>query len=147
MSVPEAYPAPRRMVRPFHRPLRALAAAALVGTLATDSAYALTADFIWVDFSDWLIAVASVLGFVSLLVGVIEHFARRYWFRPPLVSALFDFVAWALAVVDLLIHTRDSWTSVMPWGLALSAVAVLMIVVSEIAQRAAPGPVLAEGTA
>ena len=144
MSVSVPYAAPRRLAWPFYRPLRALAAAALVGTLASDVAYALTADFLWADFSDWLVAVGVVVGAVALVVGLVETLARRQLQRPPLFSVLFDALAWALAILDLLIHTRDSWTSVMPWGLALSALVVLMLMISEWSQRSAP--VLVEET-
>ena len=147
MSATASLPRPRLLARPFHRPLRALAAAALVGALATDIAYALTADFIWVDASDWLIPVGVVFGLLALIVGLIEHFARRHWLRPALPSVLFDLIAWLLAIADLLVHTRDGWTSVMPWGLTLSTLVVVMLFVSEWSQRAAPAPVVVEGGA
>ena len=145
MSVSASLPRPRLLARPFHRPLRALAAAAILGALATDIAYALTADFLWVDASDWFVPVAVGFGLLALIVGLVEHLARRHWLRPVLSSVLFDLVAWLLAIADLLIHTRDGWTSVVPWGLALSALAVAALIVSEWTQRAAPAPVVVEG--
>jgi uncharacterized membrane protein len=35
-----------------------------------------------------------------------------------------------LAILNMLIHTRDAWTSVVPWGLALSALTVLAILIT-----------------
>lgn len=147
MSVSTSSARPRLLARPLYRPLRALAAGALVGALASDIAYALTADFPWVDASDWLVAVGVGFGLLALIVGAIEGVARRNRPRPVLPAVLFDLIAWLLALVDLLIHTRDGWTSVMPWGLALSALIVVMLIVSEWAQRMAPAPLVVEGGA
>ena len=33
-------------------------------------------------------------------------------------------LAWLLSVVNTFVHTRDAWTSVVPWGLTLSAIVV-----------------------
>jgi uncharacterized membrane protein len=150
MSVAEDYPARRARVRLFYRPLRAFAAACLIGGLATDIAYWLSADFIWVDFSDWLVSIGAAFGVAAFIVAVIEFFARGRLARPNLLSLVFDFFAWAAAILDLLVHTRDSWTSVVPWGLALSAVAVFILLVSEFTLftlRASPAPMLNERAA
>jgi uncharacterized membrane protein len=32
-----------------------------------------------------------------------------------------------LATLNMLVHTRDAWTSVVPWGLILFAVVVLIL--------------------
>jgi uncharacterized membrane protein len=33
-----------------------------------------------------------------------------------------------VATFNMLIHTRDAWTSVVPWGLALSGITVVLLV-------------------
>jgi uncharacterized membrane protein len=33
-----------------------------------------------------------------------------------------------LATFNLLVHTRDAWTSVVPWGVGLSASVVILLV-------------------
>jgi len=35
-----------------------------------------------------------------------------------------------LATFDMLVHTRDAWTSVVPWGLVLSATIVLVLILT-----------------
>jgi uncharacterized membrane protein len=150
MAAPEQFPATRVSARPFYRPLRGFAASCLIGALATDLAYSFTADFIWVDFSDWLVSIGAAVGVVAFLVGAIELLSRRGWARPRLPALVFDLVAWAVAVLDVMVHTRDSWTSVVPWGLALSAIAVLILLVSEWTSRtlrASPAPVVSERAA
>lgn len=62
---------------PFYRSLWAMASVCLVGVLFTDLAYLVSADFIWVDMSDWLVTFGVVVGFVALVVGFVETFAAR----------------------------------------------------------------------
>jgi len=38
-----------------------------------------------------------------------------------------NFVALVLATLNMLVHTHDAWTSVVPWGLTLSALVVLIL--------------------
>ena len=36
-----------------------------------------------------------------------------------------------LAALNMFIHTHDAWTSVVPWGLTLSAIVVVVLLVTE----------------
>ena len=130
----------------FYKPLRALAASSLVGALASDLAYWRTADFVWADFSDWLVFAAVVVGFFALIVAVVEGLARKQSSGAEfsLFYALLNVIAWILAVLDMFVHTRDSWTSVAPWGLALSLLSVLAVFASTWLQHAATSPAIAE---
>lgn len=135
------------MLRPsyiFHRPLKALAASCLLGALATDIAYWRTTDFLWADFSDWLITAAVVVGAVAFLVALVEALLRRRRGPFPWILGLLNVIAWLLAVADMFFHTRDSWTSVAPWGLALSFLAVLFVFIAEWMQHATSASRLAE---
>ena len=40
-----------------------------------------------------------------------------------------------MATVDVLVHTRDAWTSVVPWGLVLSAAVVVVLVITGLVTR------------
>ena len=42
-------------------------------------------------------------------------------------SALGNAAALVLSTLNMLVHTRDAWTSVVPWGLTLSALVVLIL--------------------
>ena len=55
-------------------------------------------------------------------------FSRRY--APPATFAVAALVAWVVAVFNMLVHTHDAWTSVVPWGVTLSAVTVLVLAVA-----------------
>jgi uncharacterized membrane protein len=85
----------------------------------------------WSDFSAWLVTAGVVVGYVAIVVGLIETLALRS-FRPGPngLWMIGNLVALILATFDMLIHTRDAWTSVVPWGVALSAGVVLVLLVT-----------------
>jgi uncharacterized membrane protein len=118
--------------QPFYRQVAAFAASCFVGTLATDIAYWRTADVIWADFSDWLVTVGICTGYVTIVVALIEIFAMRSrrLRRPTWPYVIGNVVALILATFNMLMHTRDAWTSVDPWGLVLSAAVVLVLLVT-----------------
>jgi uncharacterized membrane protein len=117
--------------RPLYSLLLAFAVSCFVGTLATDLAYWRTADVGWANFSDWLVTIGVVVGYAALVVAVIEVFIlrQRRPHRPNLLFAMGMIVALILATVNMLVHTRDAWTSVVPWGVVLSATVVLIALV------------------
>ena len=135
--------------QPFYRWLAAFAASCFVGTLATDIVYWHTADMMWADFSAWLLTVGVIVGYVTIVVAVIETFAVRSPLRrrltwPYMIGSV---VALILATFNTLVHTRDAWTSVVPWGLVLSAATILVLLVTAWMTRATDDPVGREVTA
>jgi uncharacterized membrane protein len=118
--------------RPIYRWLAAFTASCFVGTLATDLAYWRTADMMWADFSAWLLTVGVIVGCVTVVVALIETFAVRSPLRGRLTwpYALGFLVALILATLDMFVHTRDAWTSVVPLGLLLSAATVLVLILT-----------------
>jgi uncharacterized membrane protein len=128
-----AAPPARRLyarVPVFPIPL-AFAVSCLIGGLATDIAYARTANVMWADFSTWLVTIGVVVGWLSLVVAVIELIAVRSLLGFPTWPVVIGYIiALLLATLNMLVHTHDAWTSVMPWGLALSAVVVIILLVA-----------------
>jgi uncharacterized membrane protein len=100
--------------------------------LATDIAYWWTADMMWADFSDWLLTVGVIVGYVTVAVALIETFAIHSPLRGRATwrYAIGNVAALILATFDMLVHTRDAWTSVVPWGLVLSAATVLVLILT-----------------
>lgn len=133
--------------QPIYPLLAAFAASCLLGTLATDIVYWWTADIIWADFSDWLVSAGVVVGWVAVIVALIEIFAvrsarfrqRSGAYASALVLALIV-MALILATVDMLVHTRDAWTSVVPWGVILSAVVAALVLITAYMSRITDGP-------
>lgn len=99
------------------------------GALATDIVYANTADMQWTNFSVWLLTGGLVTGGLALFVGVFAHARDRQ--RGSVAAALVHGVGtisvMLLALWNVLVHSRDGWTSVVPTGLTLSIVTVLLI--------------------
>jgi uncharacterized membrane protein len=113
---------------PLHPTLVSFPICCLGGTLLTDIAYWKTAEMMWADFSAWLIAAGVILGWLAAIVGIVDLVGRRYATAPTpaWVYAAGNLTALIIATVNMLIHTRDAWTSIVPWGLALSALTVIV---------------------
>jgi uncharacterized membrane protein len=117
--------------------LAAFPLALFTAALATDIAYAVTSDMIWADFSDWLLAgglAIGILAFIAALVAAITH-RRAPAARPTFPLLLGGLVVLVLAGFDNLVHSRDAWTSVVPAGLALTAITVLVMLLTAFAAR------------
>ena len=86
----------------------------------------------WADFSDWLLTVGVIVGYVTVVVALIETFAiySPLHGRPTWRYAIGNVVVLILATFDMLVHTRDAWTSVVPWDFVLSAAIVLLLILT-----------------
>jgi uncharacterized membrane protein len=114
---------------PLHPMLVPFPIASFTGALATDIAYWRTANIMWSDFSAWLIMAGLVTGALAAIAGLID-FASRPAIRaqrPAWPHAIGNTVAMLLSFVNILVHSRDGWTSVFPTGLILSAFVVLIL--------------------
>ena len=98
--------------------------------LMTDLAYWATANLLWQNFSAWLLFAGLVGGGLAVLAWIVRQVLSRdrvVW-APAIVNPL----VLAAAFVNSLVHAGDGWTGVVPWGIALSAVTVLLMLVSAI---------------
>jgi uncharacterized membrane protein len=103
--------------------------ACFVGALLTDLAYWRTAQMMWADFSAWLLTAGVIVGILAAIAGVID-FAGNRLIRaqtPAWPHVLGNIAVLVLAIFNLLIHSRDAWTSVVPIGIVLSAVTVIIL--------------------
>jgi uncharacterized membrane protein len=122
-------PTAERGGRPILQVLASFPIACLTCALLTDIAYVQTANVMWADFSDWLLAAGMAGGVVAALAGLVGLLTKRrgrtqrsVW--PVVLGSLLVLV---IAFLNNLVHSRDAWTSVMPTGLVLSVVTVLMM--------------------
>ena len=117
---------------PLHAFLVPLPLICFAGALVTDIAYARTAVIQWANFSAWLLAVGLALGVVASSVGLIDLLRTPSGRRPAMGwwHMAGNIVALALALVNNFVHARDGWTSVVPTGLTLSAVTVLLLIIT-----------------
>ena len=103
----------------------------LVAALATDVMYYRTSIWQWSNASAWLIAAGLVLALVAAVVLVIDFLTGRagriVWGPFLLVAA-----AALLSLVNVLVHSRDAWTSVVPEGLGLSVVVSILLLIAAV---------------
>lgn len=117
---------------PIHPMLVSFPIACFVGTLLTDIAYWRSANQMWANFSAWLVSVGVVIGVLAAIAGVIDFIGDRRvrdaaaaW-----IHGIGNALAMVLAILNMFVHSRDGWTSVVPWGLTLSALVVLILLVT-----------------
>jgi uncharacterized membrane protein len=117
---------------PIHAALVPFPIVCFTLVLLTDIAYWRTANLMWQDFSSWLLLAGLVVGGLAALAGAIDLLfrSRVRSFGPAWVHGIGNVAVLLLALVNSLIHAGDGWTAVVPWGLVLSAVTVLVLIVT-----------------
>jgi uncharacterized membrane protein len=101
-------------------------------TLVSDLAYWKTAAMQWANMSAWLLTVGLIMAVVAAIAGLIDYLGDRRIRALPAVyiHALGNAFAVVLAVFNAFVHSRDAYTSVVPAGLILSALTVLILLVT-----------------
>jgi uncharacterized membrane protein len=100
--------------------------------LLTDIAFWQTSNLMWTEFSAWLLLGGIVFGVLAAVFGAIDLLARREVRAqgPAWPHAIGNVIVLILAFLNNLVHASDGWTSVVPWGLTLSALTVAVILVT-----------------
>ncbi|HLG82602.1 MAG TPA: DUF2231 domain-containing protein [Bradyrhizobium sp.] len=117
---------------PLHPMLVPVPIVCFIGALLTDIMYYATAEMMWADFSAWLLVVGVIIGLLAAIAGLVDLLSNRAIrsLTPAWPHALGNVAVLVLAFFNVLIHTRDAWTSVVPTGLILSIVTVLILPVT-----------------
>jgi uncharacterized membrane protein len=117
---------------PIHPMLVPFPIACFVGALATDIAYASTANMQWANFSAWLITAGLVITVFVALAGAIDFFGDRRIrrLRAAWIHAVGNVTAVIIEIFNAFVHSRDAWTSVVPTGLTLSAIVTAILLVT-----------------
>lgn len=117
---------------PIHPMLVPIPIACFVGALLTDLMYWWTASMQWANFSAWLITVGVIVGWLAAIAGLIDFLGNRaVRAQPPAWPHLIgNLIVLILATLNMMIHSRDAYTSVVPAGLILSALSVAILVVT-----------------
>lgn len=117
---------------PIHPMLVPVPIACFVGVLLTDIAYWKTAEITWSNFSAWLVSAGVVIGWLAAIFGAVDLLARRAIrnLTAAWIHGIGNLVVLLLATLNMLVHTHDAWTSVVPWGLTLSVLTVLVLLVT-----------------
>lgn len=131
-----AYDNPRSTARigghPIHPMLVSFPIVCFVGTLLTDIAYWRTANLMWANFSAWLVSAGVVMGVLAAIAGIIDFFGDRRVREPVAawIHAIGNALALVIAIFNMFVHSRDGWNAVVPLGLTLSALTVLILLVT-----------------
>lgn len=114
---------------PIHPMLVPVPIVCFVGALLTDIIYGVSAEMMWADFSAWLLVVGLIIGVLAAIAGLADFLSNRLIRAqsPAWPHMIGNLVVLVLAFFNVLIHTRDAWTSVMPTGLILSIITVLIL--------------------
>lgn len=101
-------------------------------TLLADIIFWQTSFLMWQRFAEWLLLAGLLFGALAALAGAVDFFTRREIRaqKPAWPHAIGNVIVMVLAIVNSLVHAGDGWNSVVPWGLILSAVTVLLLLVT-----------------
>ena len=103
----------------------------LIAALATDVMYCRTSIWQWSNASAWLISAGLVLALVAAVVLAIDFLTGRAghinWVPFLLVAA-----AALLSLLNVFVHSRDAWTSVVPEGLGLSVIVSVLLLIAAV---------------
>jgi uncharacterized membrane protein len=112
----------------LHPPFVSVGGSLLIAAFASDLMYYQTSLMAWANSSAWLITAGLVLALLAA-VALLTDVATG---RAVTISWL-DFVlltgASLLSLVNVFVHSRDAWTSVVPEGIWLSAVVAILLVI------------------
>lgn len=120
---------------PLHLLLGAFPIVCFIGALVTDIVYANTADMQWANFSAWLLTAGLVTGALAILGGIVAYARDRSrgaggGLGALLVHGVGTVAVMMIALINVLVHSRDAWTSVVPTGLELSVVTVVLMLLT-----------------
>ncbi len=114
---------------PIHPMLVPFPIACFVGALITDIVYWRTAEIMWSTFSAWLLTAGLVIGGLAALAGLIDFLGSRAIRAqsPAWPHVIGNLLVLGLSLINVFVHSRDAWTSVVPTGIILSAVVVVIL--------------------
>jgi uncharacterized membrane protein len=119
-------------MHPIHPMLVPFLIVCFTGALLTDIVYWKTAEMMWADFSAWLLFAGLVMGALAAIPGLVDFLSNRLIRALPTawLHTGGNIVVMLLALFNTFVHSRDGWTSVVPTGLILSALTVLVMVLT-----------------
>jgi uncharacterized membrane protein len=114
---------------PVHAMLVPVPIVCFIGTLLSDLMYLATASMQWANLSAWLVTIGVIVGWLAAIAGAFDFLGNRLVRvqRTAWLHAVGNIVVLTLATFNMMIHSRDAWTSVVPDGLALSAITVAIL--------------------
>jgi len=117
---------------PLHVMLVPVPITCFLGTLVTDIAYVQTANMQWANMSAWLLTAGLIVALFAVIAGFVDFLGDRRIrdLRAVWIHAIGNAVVLIVEIFNIFVHSRDAYTSVVPAGLILSALAVLILLVT-----------------
>jgi uncharacterized membrane protein len=103
----------------------------LIAGFATDIMYWDTSNWQWANASAWLIAAGLVLALIATIALIVDLLTGRAG-RINWISFLLVAAAALLTLLNVLVHSRDAWTSVVPQGISLSAIVTILLLAAAV---------------
>ena|SRR5205807_8037672 len=116
--------------RPIHKMLVSFSAAYFTGALVTDLVYWQMPDVVWERFSIWLITVGLIVAGCATIAYAFDLATGRQIDRPVWPRVVGYAFAVLLSLINALVHSRDGYTAVVPTGLMLSALVVVVLLLT-----------------
>lgn len=117
--------------QPVYAALVQFPAVCFIGALLADIAYYRSGNFIWNDFSAWLVTVGCIMAGFAGIAGLITWLHHRHVRTLPLAGLHAGVLLTSLvvAIFNAFVHSRDAY-AVMPAGLILSAIVVILMLLA-----------------
>jgi uncharacterized membrane protein len=115
---------------PLHSLLVSFSAAYLSAALVTDLVYWQIPDVLWERFSIWLITAGLVMAGLATIAYLIDLTRGGLIDRPALPQVAGYALAIVVSLINAFIHSRDGYTAVVPTGLMLSALVVVILLLT-----------------
>jgi uncharacterized membrane protein len=117
---------------PIHPMLIPLPLAFLVGAFGADIGAWLTNDPFWARAALWLTGAGVVLGLLAAIPGLIDFTTKKRIrdHQSAWVHGIGNIVVVTLAVISWWLRRDDPLDAVLPWGITLSAIITLMLVIT-----------------
>ena len=119
---------PRR--GPIYKMLVTFSAAYFTGALVTDLVYWHVPDVLWERFSIWLITAGLIMAGLAAIVCVFDLASGRQIDEPAWPRVAGYAIAVLLSLANAFVHSRDGYTAVVPLGLTLSALVVIVLLLT-----------------
>ena len=104
--------------------------ACFAGALVTDIVYWRSADVMWETFSDWLITAGVIMAGFAIIAFLIDLVGGKQIRTLAWPHAVGYVLAVLLSLLNAFVHSRDGYTAIVPTGLTLSALVVVILLVT-----------------
>jgi uncharacterized membrane protein len=121
---------PKSRRGPIHKMLVSFSAAYFAGALVTDLAYWHVPDVLWERFSIWLITAGLIMAGLAVIAYLFDVSSGRQIDKPAWPRAVGYAIAVLLSLTNAFVHSRDGYTAVVPLGLMLSAIVVVVLLLT-----------------